>query len=75
VGRARQHRLDRRSRRTQGRPASAGAEPGPICYGGGGQEPTITDANLVLGRLDPDDFLGGEMILDAKAAASGIKKK
>lgn len=56
-------------------PQSAGAEPGPICYRGGGVEPTITDANLVLGRLDPDDFLGGEMILDAKGAASGIKQK
>jgi len=56
-------------------PQSAGAEPGPICYGGGGVEPTITDANLVLGRLDPDDFLGGEMTLDAKAAEAGIKRK
>src|SRR5262245_22729982 len=56
-------------------PQSAGAEPGPICYGGGGAEPTITDANLVLGRLDPDDFLGGEMVLDAKAAAAGIRKR
>jgi len=56
-------------------PQSAGAEPGPICYRRGGTEPTITDANLVLGRLDPDDFLGGEMILDAKAAALGIKQK
>ena len=56
-------------------PQSAGAEPGPICYRGGGVEPTITDANLVLGRLDPDDFLGGEMVLDARAAATGIKQK
>jgi len=56
-------------------PQSAGAEPGPICYRGGGVEPTITDANLVLGRLDPDEFLGGEMILDAKAAATGIRQK
>jgi N-methylhydantoinase A len=56
-------------------PQSAGAEPGPICYRRGGTEPTITDANLVLGRLDPDDFLGGEMVLDAKAAALGIKQK
>jgi N-methylhydantoinase A len=53
-------------------PQSAGADPGPICYRGGGAEPTITDANLVLGRLDPDDFLGGQMVLDAKAAAQGI---
>ncbi len=56
-------------------PQSAGADPGPICYRGGGTEPTITDANLVLGRLDPDDFLGGQMVLDAKAAARGILKK
>jgi N-methylhydantoinase A len=56
-------------------PQSAGADPGPLCYRGGGVEPTITDANLVLGRLDPDDFLGGEMILDAKGAASGIKQR
>jgi N-methylhydantoinase A len=56
-------------------PQSAGAEPGPICYRGGGAEPTITDANLVLGRLDPDDFLGGEMKLDAKAAEDGIRRR
>ena len=56
-------------------PQSAGAEPGPICYRGGGSDPTITDANLVLGRLDPEDFLGGEMRLDAQAAATGIKQK
>jgi len=56
-------------------PQSAGADPGPICYRGGGAEPTITDANLVLGRLDPDDFLGGQMVLDAKAAAQGIVEK
>src|SRR5207248_2596979 len=56
-------------------PQSAGADPGPICYRGGGTEPTITDANLVLGRLDPDDFLGGQMALDAEAAALGILEK
>jgi N-methylhydantoinase A len=56
-------------------PQSAGAEPGPICYRRSGTEPTITDANLVLGRLDPDDFLGGEMVLDAAAAVRGIKQK
>jgi len=56
-------------------PQSAGADPGPICYRGGGSEPTITDANLVLGRLDPDDFLGGQMVLDAEAAARGILEK
>lgn len=56
-------------------PQSAGADPGPICYRGGGTEPTITDANLVLGRLDPDDFLGGQMVLDTKGAERGIRKK
>lgn len=53
-------------------PQSAGADPGPICYMGGGAEPTITDANVVLGRLDPDNFLGGTMKLDAAGAARGI---
>jgi N-methylhydantoinase A len=56
-------------------PQSAGADPGPICYRGGGTEPTITDANVVLGRLDPDHFLGGQMKLDAAAARRGIKEK
>ena len=56
-------------------PQSAGADPGPICYRGGGTEPTITDANVVLGRLDPDNFLGGQMQLDADGARRGIKEK
>jgi N-methylhydantoinase A len=56
-------------------PQSAGADPGPICYRGGGTEPTITDANVVLGRIDPDNFLGGTMILDAEGAARGIRDK
>lgn len=49
-------------------PRSAGADPGPVCYGRGGTEPTVTDANLVLGRLDSKYFLGGEMVLDLQAA-------
>ena len=49
-------------------PQSAGASPGPAAYGKGGGEPTVTDAHLVLGRLDPDNFLGGAMRLDAEAA-------
>ena len=49
-------------------PRSAGAMPGPAAYGRGGTEPTVTDANLVLGRLDEHDFLGGGMKLDAEAA-------
>jgi N-methylhydantoinase A len=56
-------------------PQSAGADPGPICYARGGTEPTITDANVVMGRLDPDNFLGAQMKLDADAAARGIKEK
>ncbi len=56
-------------------PQSAGADPGPICYGHGGSEPTITDAALALGFMDPDQFLGGEMDLDADAALSGIETK
>lgn len=49
-------------------PESAGADPGPACYGKGGNEPTVTDANLVLGRLLPEAFLGGGMRLDEAAA-------
>jgi len=56
-------------------PQSAGADPGPICYRGGGTEPTITDANVVLGRLDPANFLGGQMLLDAEGARRGIAEK
>jgi len=54
-------------------PQSAGAVPGPAAYGQGGQEPTVTDANVVLGRLDPDDFLGGGMRLDAEAARRAVQ--
>jgi N-methylhydantoinase A len=53
-------------------PQSAGAAPGPACYGLGGTEPTVTDANLVLGRLAADRFLGGEMPLDLAAAKQAI---
>ncbi|HYW23472.1 MAG TPA: hydantoinase/oxoprolinase family protein, partial [Terriglobales bacterium] len=53
-------------------PESAGAEPGPACYGRGGSAPTVTDADLLLGYLDPGFFLGGEMALDVDAASSAI---
>ncbi|MFJ1760795.1 hydantoinase/oxoprolinase family protein [Amycolatopsis sp. NPDC088138] len=53
-------------------PDSAGSEPGPACYGRGGTEPTVTDADLVLGYLDPDYFLGGGMALDASAAREAL---
>lgn len=56
-------------------PESAGANPGPVCYGAGGVEPTVTDANLVLGRLDPEDMLAGEIALDADAAAQALREK
>lgn len=56
-------------------PRSAGARPGPAAYGLGGVEPTVTDANLVLGRLAPDRFLGGEMPLDADAAEAAVRAR
>jgi N-methylhydantoinase A len=55
-------------------PVSAGADPGPACYGKGGTEPTVTDANLLLGRLDPAYFLGGEMPLDVEAARETVNR-
>ncbi|HVV57338.1 MAG TPA: hydantoinase/oxoprolinase family protein [Gaiellaceae bacterium] len=54
-------------------PQSAGADPGPACYGRGGTEPTVTDANLFLGRLDPHHFLGGRMSLDTDASARALR--
>lgn len=54
-------------------PRSAGSAPGPACYGRGGTAPTVTDANLVLGYLNPDNFLGGDMKLDAGAAWSAVE--
>jgi len=56
-------------------PESAGADPGPICYRFGGTDPTVTDADLILGYLNPDYFLGGEMKLDKEAAIQGILEK
>jgi N-methylhydantoinase A len=56
-------------------PDSAGADPGPVCYGRGGTAPTITDCNLVLGYLSPDNFLGGRMRLDAAKAHRAIEDK
>jgi N-methylhydantoinase A len=56
-------------------PQSAGAQPGPACYGQGGDQPTVTDANVALGRLSPDRFLGGEMALDVAAAEAAIADK
>jgi len=56
-------------------PQSAGAAPGPACYGLGGTEPTVTDANLVLGRLAADRFLGGEMRLEVEAAQRALTER
>jgi N-methylhydantoinase A len=56
-------------------PQSAGAEPGPVAYGCGGTEPTVTDANLALGRIDGRRFLGGTMPLDAERAAAAVAER
>lgn len=55
-------------------PQSAGSKPGPVCYGRGGTEPTVSDANLVLGRLDGANFAGGDMTLDRDAARDALAK-
>ncbi len=67
-------RIDGLGRLTVG-PESAGATPGPVCYGRGGTEPSVTDADLVLGCLDPRFFLGGRMHLDREAAAAAIAER
>lgn len=54
-------------------PVSAGADPGPACYGWGGEEPTVTDANVLAGRINPDYFLGGEIQLDVKKAEAAMQ--
>ena len=56
-------------------PQSSGADPGPICYGNGGTEPTITDANVILGRVGVSNFLGGEMQLDEAGARQAIQDR
>lgn len=56
-------------------PRSAGADPGPACYGRGGAEPTVTDADVVAGRLNPEYFLGGQQALDADAAYRAIEER
>lgn len=54
-------------------PRSAGAVPGPACYAKGGQEPTVTDAQVVLGRMDPEHFLGGDLAIDASLSEKAIR--
>ena len=56
-------------------PESAGAVPGPVCYGAGGVQPTVTDADVVLGIVNPDNFLGGRMKLDAGLARRAVEEK
>ena len=56
-------------------PESAGADPGPVCYGRGGVDPTVTDVDLILGYLDPTRFLGGRLALDADAAEHALRTK
>jgi N-methylhydantoinase A len=66
-------RVDQLQRITVG-PDSAGADPGPACYGRGGTAPTVTDADLLLGRIDPAGFAGGRMMLDPAAARSAMRR-
>jgi N-methylhydantoinase A len=67
-------RLDALKRIAVG-PDSAGAQPGPVCYGAGGGEPTVTDADLVLGRIDAEKFSGGRITLDAGAASRSLGER
>ena len=67
-------RIDALERITVG-PDSAGAEPGPACFGRGGEAPTVTDANLVLGRMDPDRFAAGRMRLDEQHARRALERE
>jgi N-methylhydantoinase A len=67
--------LDPRTRVPMVGPRSAGARPGPVCYGFGGQEPTLTDVMLLIGYMDPGTFLGGSITLDAAAARRVFKAK
>src|SRR5258708_28833995 len=66
-------RVDRLKRISVG-PDSAGADPGPACYGRGGAAPTVTDADLLLGRIDPTGFSGGRMALDRAAAERAMQE-
>jgi N-methylhydantoinase A len=66
--------LDQQRRLNVG-PRSAGSNPGPVAYGRGGKEPTVTDANLILGRVDPNRFQGGEMKLDIAGARNALAER
>jgi N-methylhydantoinase A/oxoprolinase/acetone carboxylase beta subunit len=67
--------IDKLTRELRLGPQSAGSVPGPVCYGKGGTEPTVTDADVVMNRIDPDYFLGGKMKLDKQMAEKAIKEK
>ncbi|CAN5388041.1 hydantoinase/oxoprolinase family protein [soil metagenome] len=67
-------RVDKLNRITVG-PDSAGSTPGPVCYGRGGEEPAVTDANVALGKIDPAFFAGGKIALDAAGAKAALKEK
>ena len=66
-------RVDALGRLTVG-PDSAGSTPGPVAYGRGGTRPTVTDANVVLGKIDPEYFAGGKVALDSKAASAALQR-
>src|SRR5437016_10823443 len=67
-------RVDKDSRTLSVGPESAGADPGPVCYGKGGTAPTVTDADVVLGTINPDNFLGGRIKLDRKKAVDSVQR-
>ncbi|MGA7984737.1 MAG: hydantoinase/oxoprolinase family protein [Burkholderiales bacterium] len=67
-------RVEPTTRTLQVGPESAGADPGPACYGKGGEMPTVTDADVVLGYINPDNFLGGRMRLDRAKAEAAVQK-
>jgi N-methylhydantoinase A len=67
-------RVEPATRTLQVGPESAGADPGPACYGKGGEMPTVTDADVVLGYINPDNFLGGRMRLDRAKAVTAVQK-
>jgi N-methylhydantoinase A len=67
-------RVDPSSRTLSVGPESAGADPGPACYGKGGSAPTVTDADVVLGTINPDNFLGGRIKLDRKKALEAVRR-
>lgn len=67
-------RVDKASRTLSVGPESAGADPGPVCYGKGGTAPTVTDADVVLGTINPDNFLGGRIKLDRKKAVDAVQR-